>query len=105
MYRWGSEVIQAHLKHDHNYVVSEFKIEKFLDDSGLRKKYSCTTIKKQKAEKKKKHTIVDVDVDVDGIIDRVTLFDDRMKDYFWSYDNKGLKVLQLRFYPISTNVK
>ena len=28
MYRWGSEVIQAHLKHDHNYVVSEFKIEK-----------------------------------------------------------------------------
>lgn len=62
MYRWGSEVIQAHLKHDHNYVVSEFKIEKFLDDSGLREKYPCTTIKKQKAEKKKKHTkIVVVD--------------------------------------------
>ena len=46
-----------------------------------------------------------VDVDGDGIIDRVPLFDDRMKDYFWSYDNKGLKLLQLRFYPISTNVK
>ena len=58
MYRWGSEVIQAHLKHDHKYVVSEFKIEKFLDDSGLREKYPCTTIKKQKAEKKKKHTRV-----------------------------------------------
>jgi transposase len=58
MYRWGPEVIQAHLKHDHNYIVSEFKIEKFLDDSGLREKYPCTTIKKQKAEKKKKHTRV-----------------------------------------------
>lgn len=58
MYRWGAEVIQAHLKHDHKYIVSEFKIEKFLDDSGLREKYPCTTIKKQKAEKKKKHTSV-----------------------------------------------
>lgn len=45
-----------------------------------------------------------VDVDGDGDIDRVPLFDERMKDYFWSYDNKGLKLLQLRFYPISTNV-
>ena len=45
-----------------------------------------------------------VDVDADGDIDRVPLFDDRMKDYFWSYDNAGLKILQLRFYPTSTNV-
>ncbi len=45
-----------------------------------------------------------VDVDGDGHIDRIPLFDDRMRDYFWSYDNKGLKILQLRFYPISTNV-
>lgn len=45
-----------------------------------------------------------VDVDGDGDIDRVPLFDDSMRDYFWSYDNRGLKVLQLRFYPISTNV-
>lgn len=45
-----------------------------------------------------------VDVDGDGDIDRVPLFDDRMRDYFWSYDNRGLKILQLRFYPISTNV-
>lgn len=58
MYRWGSEVIQAHLKLDHNYTVSRSRIEKFLDDSGLRKKYPCTTIKKQRAEKKKKHTRV-----------------------------------------------
>jgi hypothetical protein len=56
MYRWGSEVIQAHLKIDHCYTVSRFKIEKFLDDSGLRDQYPCTTIKRQKAQKKKKHT-------------------------------------------------
>lgn len=55
MFRWGSEVIQAHLKHDHNYEVSRHKIEKFLDDSGLRDKYPCTTKKRQKAQKKKKH--------------------------------------------------
>jgi transposase InsO family protein len=58
MYRWGSEVIQAHLKADHNYEVTRFKIEKFLDDTGLRDLYPCTTKKKQKAEKKKKHTSV-----------------------------------------------
>jgi hypothetical protein len=44
------------------------------------------------------------DLDGDGITERVPLFDDRMQDYFWSYDNNGLRVLQLRFYPISTNV-
>lgn len=27
------------------------------------------------------------------------LFDDRLQDYFWQYDNNGLKILQLRFYP------
>jgi transposase InsO family protein len=58
MYRWGSEVIQAHLNLDHKYKVSKFKIEKFLDDSGLREKYPCTTVKRQRAEKKKKHTRV-----------------------------------------------
>jgi transposase InsO family protein len=58
MFRWGSEVIQAHLKHDHNYKVSRHKIEKFLDDTGLRDAYPCTTKKRQKAQKKKKHTKV-----------------------------------------------
>ncbi len=57
-YRWGSEVIQAHLRYDHHYRVSRHKIERFLDISGLRKEYPCTTIKKQKASKKKKHTKV-----------------------------------------------
>jgi transposase len=58
MFRWGSEVIQAHLKVDHSYEVSRHKIEKFLDDSGLRDQYPCTTKKRQKAQKKKKHTKV-----------------------------------------------
>jgi transposase len=55
MYRWGSEVIQVHLKLDHDYVVSRHKIEKFLDDTGLRDQYPCTTKKRQKAQKKNKH--------------------------------------------------
>ena len=55
-YRWGSEVIQAHLKHDHNIEISRHKIERYLTLSGLRKIFPCTTIKKQRAQKKKKHT-------------------------------------------------
>jgi len=58
MYRWGAEVTQAHLEIDLNYIISKHKIEKFLDDSGLRNQYPCTTKKRQKAEKKKKHTKV-----------------------------------------------
>ncbi|MCP4990645.1 MAG: transposase [Colwellia sp.] len=58
MYRWGSETIQAHLNVDLNYKVSRHKIEKFLDDSGLRDRYPCTTKKRQKSQKKKKHTKV-----------------------------------------------
>jgi len=65
MFRWGAEVTQAHLKFDHNYSVSKFKIEKFLDDTGLRDEYPCTTKKRQRAEKKKKHTSV-VKVDNPG---------------------------------------
>lgn len=44
------------------------------------------------------------DLDGDGSVERLPLFDDRLQDYFWSYDNKGMKLLQLRFYPISTDV-
>ena len=31
---------------------------------------------------------------------RVNLFDACLQDYFWDYDNHGLKLLQLRFYPV-----
>jgi len=30
----------------------------------------------------------------------VNIFDPCLQNYFWSYDNNGLKVLQLRFYPV-----
>lgn len=54
-YRWGSEVIQAHLLKDKEISVTRYKIERYLSRSGLKLKYPCTTIKKVRA-KKKKHT-------------------------------------------------
>lgn len=44
------------------------------------------------------------DLDGDGTDERYSLFDDRLQDYFWEYDNNGLKLLQLRFYEVVTNV-
>lgn len=44
------------------------------------------------------------DLNNDGTAERYPLFDDRLQDYFWQYDNKGLKLLQVRFYEIATNV-
>ena len=44
------------------------------------------------------------DIDDDGKIERVPLFDDSLENYFWSYDNNGLKLVQLRFYEIPTTV-
>jgi hypothetical protein len=44
------------------------------------------------------------DYDGDGDLDLIPLFDDRLEDYYWDYDNKGLKVAQLRFYEHETNV-
>lgn len=44
------------------------------------------------------------DLDGDGVLERMPLFDDRLQDYYWQYDNNGLKLMQLRFYPIPTNV-
>lgn len=44
-------------------------------------------------------------VTVDGkFYKRVPLFSDVLQDYFWSYDNNGLKLLQLRFYHCTTIV-
>lgn len=45
-----------------------------------------------------------VDLDGDGSLERYPLFDDAMQDYFWDYDNAGLKLAQLRFYEIPTTV-
>lgn len=44
------------------------------------------------------------DLDGDGVSERYPLFDDRLQDFFWQYDNSGLKLLQMRFYEIPTNV-
>ena len=44
------------------------------------------------------------DIDGNGVLDRMPLFDDRLQNYYWQYDNNGLKNLHLRFYEIPTNV-
>lgn len=43
-----------------------------------------------------------LDLDGDGSLERVGLFDEETYQYFWDYDNHGLKLAQLRFYPIET---
>lgn len=46
-----------------------------------------------------------LDTNGDGTCDtREFLFDDDKHDYLWQYDNSGLKLAQLRFYEIPTNV-
>ena len=44
------------------------------------------------------------DVAGTGSNQRIPLFDSRLENYYWQYDNNGLKLAQLRFYPTSTNV-
>ncbi|MEO6094788.1 MAG: hypothetical protein ABIW76_03575 [Fibrobacteria bacterium] len=44
------------------------------------------------------------DLNGDGTVERYPLFDTTLQDYFWEYDNNGLKLVQLRFYPIASNV-
>lgn len=44
-------------------------------------------------------------VDIGSGLKRYQIFDDRLRNYYWEYDNNGLKVLQLRFYQVSTSVE
>jgi hypothetical protein len=44
------------------------------------------------------------DLDGDGVVERIPLFDSRLTDFFWQYDNNGLRLAQLRFYEIPSNV-
>ncbi len=44
------------------------------------------------------------DVKGTGSLQRYPLFDQTLFDYFWNYDNSGLKLAQLRFYQVSTTV-
>ncbi len=41
---------------------------------------------------------------IDNKLIRTPLFDSSLQDYFWQYDNTGLKLLQLRFYQVPTTV-
>lgn len=50
LYNWGAEVIQAHLKLDHQIIVSRYKITRFLRRKGL--------LVRKKCKQKKKHTSV-----------------------------------------------
>jgi hypothetical protein len=45
---------------------------------------------------------ISADIDGDGTIERVPLFDSRLQDFAWNFDNAGLKVLQLRFIEVPT---
>jgi hypothetical protein len=45
-----------------------------------------------------------VDLDGDGTAERYNIFNEALEGFAWEYDNSGLKLLQLRFYPISTDV-
>jgi len=40
---------------------------------------------------------------INGVTTCVPLFSSSLTSYFWSYDNNGNKVLQLRFYPCPTS--
>lgn len=44
------------------------------------------------------------DLNADGALERYNLFSTALQDYFWQYDNNGLKLLQMRFYPLGTDV-
>jgi hypothetical protein len=44
------------------------------------------------------------DLDANGSIERYPLFSDALTNYFWNYQNSGLKLAQLRFYEIPTTV-
>lgn len=50
----------------------------------------------------------DIDVNGDGVTDvesgRYPIFDEALEDYFWQYDNNGLRLLQLRFYEIASDI-
>jgi hypothetical protein len=47
-------------------------------------------------------TTVDACFDVNGVLtcSTISLFDPALQDYFWQYSNQGLRLLQLRFYPL-----
>ncbi len=45
------------------------------------------------------------DINADGTLERYNLFDTALQDYYWNYDNSGLKLMQLRFYEVPSTVQ
>jgi hypothetical protein len=43
--------------------------------------------------------------DVCTTVDQLALFSDDLLEYFWSYDNEGLKLAQFRFYEVATDTE
>ncbi|MDO8551520.1 MAG: hypothetical protein Q7S03_02470 [bacterium] len=73
----------------------------------------CSVYSMVQIRNKGKSTFADVskellyvyaDINADGVLERMPLFDSRLQDYYWKYDNNGLKLVQLRFYEIPTTV-
>jgi hypothetical protein len=48
--------------------------------------------------------VLGTDDDVCTDVDQISLFSNKDLSYYWSYDNEGLKVAQLRFYEVPTEV-
>jgi hypothetical protein len=44
---------------------------------------------------------IEADIDGDGDVETVSLFDDSLQDFLWQFDNNGMRLVQLRFYPIN----
>lgn len=44
------------------------------------------------------------DLDGDGVLESYSIFDEALLGSYWDYDNKGLKLLQLRFYEVVEDV-
>jgi hypothetical protein len=73
----------------------------------------CSVYSSVQVRNKGKSTFTDVskqllyiyaDVNGDGTVERYNLFNDALMDYYWNYDNQGLKLMQLRFYELPSNV-
>ena len=73
----------------------------------------CSVYSSVQVRSKGKSTFSDVskqllyiyaDINADGVLERYNLFNDSLMDYYWNYDNQGLKLLQLRFYEVTPNV-
>jgi hypothetical protein len=48
---------------------------------------------------------VSTDIDADGKVEHIQLFDPLLEDYYWDYNNQGLKLLQMRFYEGDYEIK